>query len=389
MEIATATELPPGLSKRADGDLLDCYRQWAKRSPDEAVFSIEELLARTADVKKTSREKGDVAWDSLRIEAHGAELALVGKGGVPAYFNNWSLAQFCTLPAANSTGGLAPVSFLQKLSADTAAHVLNERLQAGIGRSKDAQLLVQSNGRLSLRSITSDAYERVWDADLAERIAGLCERGGWGPAEAFKRAGGQTSVTSRAGGLPLGWVGDRSMFVCLVDYNGVIHSDGNTYARFFLLSNSEVGAGSLKVTFGLLDFACCNFILWGCKEVYEANLRHTHSVHERWAEIGEGFSRQLSADNRGEILSGISAARNFMIADEPELVIAKTQAVTDLPKTLVTAAFETAADASRYGDPRSVWGMVNGLTECSQQADTADKRTAIDLKAARLMGLLR
>lgn len=390
---ATATTvIPSGFTKREGGTLLDCNRQWATRSPDEAVYSVEELVTRTHAMRELSAEKGDVPWDSLRVETDGEDLVLVGRGGKGAHFTNWSFSQFCALPAADASGGLAPASFLNKLSASTAAGVLNERLSAGIGRSKEARLLVKRNGSLTLRSITTDAYTRVWDHDLALRVANLCKGGSWGPASAFKRAGGQADRIAWDSGdkrLPLGWVGDRSMFVCLVDYDGIVHSDGNTYARFFLLSNSEVGAGALKVTFGLLDFVCCNFILWGCTEVYEANLRHTKSVHDRWNEISGGFSRSLSADNRGLILEGISSARAMLVDEVPDAVIAKVQAVTDLPKTLVTNAFETARDTPRYGDPRSVWGMVNGLTEVSQLSQNADKRTDIDLKAARLMGLLR
>lgn len=394
MDTAIAeTTVPAGFTRRADGDLLDAHNQWASRSPDEAVYSIDELLQRTKHNRDASRDKAGVDWSTLYVKEDACSLQLAGRGGVGATFTNWSLSQLCALPAADGRGGIAPVSFISKLSTATAVDVLNERLQAGIGRTKDANLLVSKNGRLTLRSITTEAYERVWDYDLAQRLASLCERGGWGPAEAFKRADDPMRKARTFGGqetpLPLGWVGDRSMFVCLVDYDGVIHSDGNTYARFFLLSNSEVGAASLKVTFGLLDFVCCNFILWGCTEVYEASFKHTKSIHDRWNALSEGFSRQLSADNRQEILDGIAAARALRIDDTQDAVIAKVRAATDLSKALVASAYDKAEAAGRYGDPRSVWGMVNGLTEVSQTAQYADQRTAIDLKASRLMGLLR
>ncbi len=379
---------PAGFQRRSDGDIVDVSRQWASRSPDEAVFSIEELLLRTEHNKRSSAHKSGVSWDSLHVAADGERLGLVGQGGTPAYFSNWSLSQLCSLPSSDGAGGLAPAGFLGKLSASTAAQILNERMAAGIGRKREANLLVKRNGSLQLRAITTDAYTRVWDHDLALRVADLCEGSSWGPAEAFKRAGDSGHAFGQAGkhdALPLGWVGDRSMYVCLVDYDGVIHSDGNTYARFFLLSNSEVGAGSLKVTFGLLDFVCCNMILWGCTEVYEANFKHTRSIHERWAEISGGFNRQLSADNRSEILEGIQGARRVLIADSQPEVIAKVQAVTDLPRKLVSGAYDVAAEAQRYGDPRSVWGMVNGLTELSQTTSFADQRSAIDLKASRLL----
>jgi len=63
---------------------------------------------------------------------------------------------------------------------------------------------------------------------------------------------------------------------------------------------------------------------------------------------------------------------------------------TELPRGLVVDAYERAEATPRYGDPKSAWGMLNGLTEASQHAaEHADKRAAIDAKAARLMGLLK
>jgi len=37
-----------------------------------------------------------------------------------------------------------------------------------------------------------------------------------------------------------------------------------------------------------------------------------------------------------------------------------------------------------YGSPNTVWGMMNGLTEVSQEAEYASKRVAVDQAAARL-----
>jgi hypothetical protein len=377
-----------GLKACGNGEVLDAHRQWASRPADEAVFTVEELLKRTAAIKASSLEVDGVPWSTLSVTAKQDDLCL-SRGAGSVVFNNYSLGQFCGLPVGNES--VAPHGFITQLSAKLAADVLNERIAAKIARKADATLLVQDR---TLRSITSDAYARVWDHELAERIADLCQRSTWQPAEAFKRAGGQSNgrgvATSSVPALPLGWVGDRSMFVALVDYEGVIKSDGNTYARFFLLSNSEVGAGSLKITFGLMDFACCNFILWGCTDVYEANFRHTKSIHERWAALSAGLPRQLSADSQATILDGIRAARGHLLGEKPDQVVAVVQAATTLPKMLVTSAFELAQKAGRYGDPRSVWGMVNGLTEASQATtEHADKRAIIDAKAAQLMGLLK
>lgn len=251
-----------GITQRKNGEVYDAHRQWASRPADEAVYTIGDLVQRCNALRQGSSEIDGVPWSQLSIKATGDALYLT-RGNGALHFNHYSLGQFCALPAGASGESIAPHGFISNLSAKLASDVLNERLSRGVGRKADATLLVQDR---TLRAITTDAYERTWYADTADQIQTLCNRGNWGPAEAFKRSGEQSNGRNATSSkLPLGWVGDRSMFVCLVDYSGVVHSDGNTYARFVLLSDSEVGAASRKMTFGLMDFACCNFILWGCK----------------------------------------------------------------------------------------------------------------------------
>lgn len=396
MDNLSNIKAPSGFKAVAGGDLHVVHNQWKSRPADEQVFSIDELLSRTKAVKDSARELEGVPWADLKIVAgKDGGLGLTRGSGV-ARFNNYSLGQFCSLPTAD--GSLAPQGFVTQLSAGLAADVLNERLSSKIARKSAATLLVSGSdmkggASATLRSVTSDKYERIFDFDIAERLGQLCARGGWGPASAFARAGQQPMARHARGEqarLPLGWLSDRNMFTLLVDYSRPIEIDGAIYSRFFVLSHSEVGAGALNVMFGLLDYVCCNMILWGCTQVYEASFRHTKSIHEKWAALGQGISNALSSDNQSDIASGIAAARKMLIADSQDEVLANVIAVTELPKGLVIDAYERAEATPRYGDPRSVWGMVNGLTEASQHAaEHADKRTAIDLKAARLMGLLK
>lgn len=384
---------------RDGGQVMDCHKQWRDRPADEAVYSLDDLVSRTNKLRAESSEV-EFPWADLRVDACDGELFLAG-----ASLNNYALGQLCRLPtrdtaaevtsetpawlAARMSGSVAPLDFVTKLRPETAAQILNERLHdAPIARKSNANLLV-TNG--VARSIMTEKYERTWYSEGAECIANLCERGGWGPAQAFRTSAG---TASQAWGptdkpLPLGWVGDRSMFVCLVDYDGAVTHQGNDYARFCLYSDSEVGAAKRRITFGLMDFACCNFILWGCHEVWDAEFIHTGSIRESWAEITAGLSKQLESDTRADIITGIDTARSVLLGETKERALAVTQAHTRLPKSLVVDAYNRAEGTPRYGDPRSVWGMLNGLTEASQVvAQTADARTRIDTAAASLMNLL-
>lgn len=389
---ARATLRPEGFTQRLPGEVFDVHHEWKRRPADEAVYTVDELLERTGDAMRNSAEVDGVSWDDLRVQVdHRDCLTLVRPSREDLTLTHHSLTQLCGLPTED--GAVAPVDFVSRLSPHMAAGVINERLRAGVCRASDASLLVQRrDSRLMLRGLTTQRYERVWDHVLAQRIADLVDGGTWQRAEAFQRAGEASVVHARGERkrLPLGWVGDRSMFVCLVDYRGFVEHNGNAYARFLLLSNSEVGAGSLKVVFGLMDFACSNFILWGCTEVYEANFRHTKTVHERWDALSVGMQHSLSDRNRVEIVEGMTRASNTLIGKGKTEVLAMTRAATELPAALVLDAYERAEATPRYGDPRSVWGMLNGLTEASQHATAhADKRALIDAKAARIMGLMK
>ena len=95
IETTGETVAPAGLKKRKNGDIMDAHRQWASRPDDEKVMTVDELLARTKSSREACAHKQGVDWSTLSVEADRNDLALVGKGGVPARFNNWALTQFC------------------------------------------------------------------------------------------------------------------------------------------------------------------------------------------------------------------------------------------------------------------------------------------------------
>jgi len=61
------------------------------------------------------------------------------------------------------------------------------------------------------------------------------------------------------------------------------------------------------------------------------------------------------------------------------------QRLPGLSKKVIESAYAIQERTPRYGDPRTVWAVVNGLTEVSQHAENADERTEIDRSAGRLL----
>jgi len=368
------------VTRKADGQVMDAHRQWANRPADEAVFSFDDLLARTRRQRFGSTETQPVKWGRLQVGTMGDELRLFTPGGNSALMTNFAMSRLAAVAGA-------PAEYLGKLPAQLAADCLNEGLKSPA--SNGSVSLLVANDRI--RAMTSERYERVWDHEIAALAYELHTRGTWGSCQAFRSAGADR--VSHAWGdskpLPLGWVGDRSSFIALADYEGAVDVNGTKLARFALLSNSEVGAASLKITFGLMDFACANFILWGCQQVTEVSIRHIGSIRERFMSLTAPMTRALSSGERDDISSAMRAASRTLVADTKVETLARAAVITKLPAKLIQDAWNRAEATERYGDPRSVWGMLSGLTEASQHAaDYADKRVAIDESAARLMSII-
>ena len=55
-----------------------------------------------------------------------------------------------------------------------------------------------------------------------------------------------------------------------------------------------------------------------------------------------------------------------------------------LTRKVIDAGYEAVIPA-QDGDPRTVWGMMQGLTRHSQTVPFADARTTIDVAAGKLM----
>lgn len=369
---------------RGAGDIMDAHRQWATRSPDEAVYTVDDLLSHTRGVRQRS-VSAVAPWADISVEAQGDDICLRGRGA-PVALSHYAMDQLCGVVRA-------PASYLRRLPTETAARCLADGLASGHSvRTHDARLLVERDDVSRIRAITTTRYSRIWDYDIASRVANLAERSSWGPFTAFRQAGGGTPshAWGEATPLPLGWVGDRDSFVALVDYdNAVTVGDGQTLARFVLISNSEVGARSFKLTVGLVDFACSNFILWGCQNAVDISTRHIGDAAVRVRDMLSGMDQyRLDSGEASEIKRGIQTMREHSLGDSREAAIARTRQITGLPLATVTDGVQRAEETERYGDDYSAWAIVQGLTEASQHASegiTAG-RIATDAAAAKIFG---
>jgi len=352
-------------------ELFKAHKQWATRPADERFDSLKALYEATHAYAQTSTERS-VPWGDLRTRPDGDQVQLVGKAGTPALLTHFSFGQL-----ANRIG--APAEYLRALPPSLACDNLNHGLatRSFSADGRDAKLLFHVNGNLLCRALTTTMYERVWNHEIAERLLEWGTRG-WAPA--------RPTMRQIDGTLPL-YASDHDMFVFLCHNDLAIAEpgqEGGLY-RGVIVENSEVGAGSLKLTRFLYREMCGNHIIWGASNVMDLSLRHVGSIRNRlytWTIALREY--QNSGTDKDQMM--VSRAMSTTIADTKEGVLDKLFGVRSL--NLSRRTIEASYDAvviDQDGSPNTVWGMAQGITRHSQTLPFADKRTELDRAAGKLL----
>lgn len=383
-------------------ELFKASNQWASRPDDERFWTIEEMIAQCFKYRHASAQ-ASVIYRDLRVEAVDADLRMVGKAGVPAKLTHWSFGQL-------SQRAGAPPSYLRKLPPTLAAQNINHGLKSREEEDHARLLLSQTNGPDSwvLRAMTSDRYTRIWNHEVGERLLPLMAAG-WTVPPAMAVAADDSRAREatvedcgdhtyiREGDIigPAGiYASDHDMFVFMINPERVVDNGSEKgLFRGFFVWNSEVGAQSFGVMSFLFDAVCGNHIVWGAQGVQELRIRHIGKADERaFAELSVEL-RKYSDSSASDIEAQIQSAQKMVLGVDKETVVdavlgmARAKRIQVAQKTLV-AAYDIATEhEDRYGDPNTMWAMVSGLTEASQELGYADKRVEADRTAGKLLEL--
>jgi hypothetical protein len=373
--------------------------EWASRPADQRFWDLASMKEACQRSRAGSQVRRVKFADLRAVENNGA-LVIVGPNGNPARLTHYAFGQL-----AGSVG--APAGYLRELPAETAAVCLNVGLSKASAENKiDRDLLFHKNGGLVLRASLSERYERVWDADVCEYLQTL-EAAGWrNPAGRHPGIAGVPSRPALEGDIlpgqiniapgdaiaPSGlYASDHDMFYFGVAADRVVGSGADTLMRGVFVRNSEVGDSSLVFTFFLMQAVCGNHIVWGARGVHEVRVRHTGGDPMRKA-LRE-FEGQLVRyrDGAAEEEKGIIAAKNLLLgANKNEVLDALVKYTKGhsipLSRSRLAEGYETAEKhVDWYGNPRSLWANVAGLTHASQAVGFADDRAVIDRAAGKLL----
>jgi hypothetical protein len=401
-------------TKTTGTNLYQASNQWMTRPDDQRFWTLEE--AHTF-CKKYADNAGEFAIDfnTARIISVEDNLAMDLPGlDKPAQFTNWGFDQMCRLAGA-------PSAYLRSLPPGVATACLESGLDRFYASQGDRKLervaLVHQNGTNVLRCVTSDKYTRFWNHQVFGQLIDL-QSMGWKvpPGRPTSANSSNVRIATEADcldvrmkglgikpGDPIGPSGiyssDHDMFAFMVNEDVRLDdgSDGGL-SRGFFVSNSEVGAGSLRLTLFHYRFVCGNHIVWDASDVIELNLRHVGDVGGKFvAEAQMVLGKYLKESAKVE-QERIKRAQKMLLGNNAKEVLDQVfKAVignrkNGLPsglnmKQLKEAYTVAEENVDTDGDPRSVWGYVNGLTRLSQATTYTDDRTFLDRAASNILAI--
>lgn len=386
------------------GNLMRASNQWAFRPADERFWNLTELHEATIQHRHQA-VTATIKLEDVRVDAVGDSLQLSGRTGIPAKFTHWSFGQLASLAQA-------PGSYLRTLPATLAAQNINHGLKNR--ENGESHILMThrpaTSGGLTtglpetyrIRAFTSDRYARIWNHELVERLIELPAEWRVPPArpasnDPRSRPATEADLLDRKGMLsikvgdmiaPAGlYASEEDMFVFMVDESRPIY-DGTPegLARGFFITNSEVGKASFRVTTFLYRHCCGNHIIWDAKDVSEIRIRHVGTAPTKaFAQLNVELIKYAEASAVKDEVK-IRIAKSFKIAGNVDDVIDAVFQAKIISRSNAQAAFELCKqNADTDGDPRTSWGLSQGITRLSQEQVNADQRVVLDRAAGKVL----
>ncbi len=371
-------------------------------------MTIEEMLAATYEYYGNAREV-DVSYNDLRVQAIEDELRLQGKAMMPARLSNWAYRQLVARAVPKDPGRVA--KYLATLPATLVAQNINvglkRRAMTATGNGRKAQLLVHyGDNDLLLRAVTSDIYTRFWNWQLIERLQDLQELG-WmvPPAMAHDRDDPRNRVATTADIAPFNgtttvqvgqtigpaglYASAHDMFAFMVRPDKSVQVGPDRHlSRGAFFWNSEVGGGSLGFMRFLYVYSCANHIVWDAQDVMELRIAHV-GESGRVSEFFDNVQVTLTKyadESTSDLEAKIESAKTTRIngALEKQQVLDFLFDKVHVSKRQLGKAYDLC-ELHEDGDPRTYWGMTQGLTRLSQNNDHTDARVYADRAASKVL----
>lgn len=358
-------------------------REWSTRPSDERFCSLPELH----DMQMALRNRSGVALKHLS-EMHfemdlGNDQVLLCTSKSQAQPSHWAMSQLCSVIGA-------PASYIRELPLDIGIDCLNASLQATAKQlsSKDKHAVLvsrmQPTDPIRLRALNSDSYGRIWDHQVTGALMDAVGDGVSGdfvvPGEFGKRVPITKANTTIYGG-------DRSMFVFLADEQRRIEipnrRDGKPggLARGVMVSNSEVGGGTLRLDYMLFDYVCSNRIIWGAQHLSSLKIRHSSGAPQRFMYEAMPAIEQFTRSADLDVIGRIKAAQKAIPVNVGKWLI-------DRYGRAAASRYQAAHMADEGRPIESLWDVVTGMTAAARSITWQDERVKIETDAGKVLDLV-
>lgn len=344
--------------------------QWSTRPDDQRFLDLESLYQAVAARRRESSVM-DVALDAMQIRPTDAgEMTLTDRDGRGGVLNNWSFGQLCQRAKA-------PAGYLRSLPSQLAAIPLQwslETHEAG-DEANDGKLLIQ--GGNAINAITSPTYGRIWDMDVVSALRRSVDTNVWKvPAASYSASDPKRATTLYAS--------DRDVFIFLVSEATIDAGGGDSVNRGFYCWNSEVGSSKFGLATFTYDYVCDNRIIWGQANFSEITIRHTSGGPHRFAAQATPQLAAYVNASTVDTVATIKAAKAREVGKDKKSVIDWMKA-RGFTAAVAGKAYAAAESDTRNYNPRTVWGLVQGVTDVAHDVGHTDDRVAMEAQAGRLL----
>lgn len=370
-------------------------RQWASRPADQRFLNLTDMRAHLMARAEATNEQivQTKRIEFVAPEARAAEDLHKLAVGLP----NGELAG-PTHHAFNQLASLADFSAkeLRKLPTQIGADVLNWQMR----NARDVPELKTYTHEGSLRAAVGPRYGWIKDADVVEAVQMIA---GNGTGDARWKVPGVIDwsthmydpfapVTIDSTTL---YASDRDLFLFLVDDTHPVEvgklRDGSPDYMFrgFFVSNSEVGAGAMKIAAFYLRAVCMNRNLWGVEHFDEQSIRHTSAAPARFLEEARPALLSFANGSERTLREGVEKAKAAVVAREQEdaLEFLRKRGDFSAKRAKEIMLFDAEAGAQREdGDfPRTVWDMAQSITAYARAIPNNDDRLAVEQVAGAML----
>lgn len=377
--------------------LTDAHTEWAKRPADERFWTIADMKAATLQHAKNASEETipEAGW-RLDARANGSiELA--------TQTSNYTVGHYAFGQLCRSLN--APASYLRSMPNRLAVECLE---QSRTNKPQPARLALIDDEQNRLRALTSERYFRVWNHEICSGLEAL-EADGWivppaRPSGHESRGSvriateqdcvdfGDSPLTVRPGDkiAPAGlYASDHDMFAFLI-HPDIVLEDGLAPAglrRGTMIRQSEVGDCAIWKQDFLFNTVCGNHIVWDAQNVRTTRVRHLGSkVTDGWMAMIREIAQDTHASAEQQQQDIIRARDEIILGEGRDEIMQLLFGKRWATKKQAGRAYDLAVEHEDvHGNPRSLWGMVQGLTRLSQQTPYADERARLDVAAGKML----